>query len=327
MSEAARSDRRYCWQRRNLAAWHRCAATNEAGDWTARCVPAGRSYGSLDAFREGLGEAGYVDGRNVVVEYRSAENHYDLLPALAADLVGRQIAVLVAPTLGAALVAKSATATVPIVFVAGDDPVEAGLVESFNRPGGNLTGVSMLSTELVPKQLEILSELVPMAEVFGLLVNAKGVLAKRQSKLAEEAARAIGRRIIVVTASSGIELDAAFAPLVGQRVGGVIVGADGFFSGRRTLVVELAARHSVPAIYGSSIFPVAGGLISYDSNPTYGYRQAGRYAGRILDGANPADLPVMRPDRFLLVINLKTAKALGITVPPSILARATEVIE
>jgi len=288
--------------------------------------PAGHME-ALDAFREGLGEAGYIDGRNVVVEYRSAENHYDLLPALAADLVGRQIAVLVAPTLGAALVAKSATATVPIVFVAGDDPVEAGLVESFNRPGGNLTGVSMLSTELVPKQLEILSELVPMAEVFGLLVNAKGVLAKRQSKLAEEAARAIGRRIIVVTASSGIELDAAFAPLVGQRVGGVIVGADGFFSGRRTLVVELAARHSVPAIYGSSIFPVAGGLISYDSNPTYGYRQAGRYAGRILDGANPADLPVMRPDRFLLVINLKTAKALGITVPPSILARATEVIE
>jgi len=282
---------------------------------------------ALDAFREGLGEAGYVDGRNVVVEYRSAENHYDLLPALAADLVGRQIAVLVAPTLGAALAAKSATAMVPIVFVAGDDPVEAGLVKSFNRPGSNLTGVSMLSTELVPKQLEILSELVPMAEVFGLLVNATGAVAKRQSKLAEEAARAIGRRIIVVTASSEIELDAAFAALVGQRVGGVIVGADGFFSNRRTLLVDLAARHSVPAIYSGSAFPAAGGLISYEANATFGYRQAGRYAGRILDGDNPADLPVMRPDRFQLVINLKTAKALGITVPPSIFARADEVIE
>jgi putative ABC transport system substrate-binding protein len=288
--------------------------------------PAGRME-ALDAFREGLGEAGYVDGRNVVVEYRSAENHYDLLPALAADLVGRQITVLVAPSLGAALAAKSATATVPIVFVSGDDPVEAGLVKSFNRPGGNLTGVSMLSTELVPKQLEILSQLVPMAEVFGLLINATGAVANRQSKLAEEAARAIGRRIIVVTASSEIELDAAFAALVGHRVGGVIVGADGFFSSRRALLVNLAARHSVPAIYSDPTFPAAGGLISYDSNKVDGYRQAGRYAGRILDGDNPADLPVMRPDRFQLVINLKTTKALGITVPPLVLARADEVIE
>jgi putative tryptophan/tyrosine transport system substrate-binding protein len=281
----------------------------------------------LDAFRQGLGEAGYVDGRNVAVEYRSAQDPYDRLPALAANLIALHVAVIAAPSLPAALAAKAATATVPVVFNTGVDAVEAGLVESFNRPGGNFTGVSLLMAEMVPKQLEILHELVPKTAVFGLLVNPKGAVTNRHSQLAMEASRAIGQQLIIVEASSETELETSFATLVEQRVGGLVVAADPFFAGHRNLLAGLAARYAVPTIYNGYTYVTAGGLISYGSNPTWTYRQVGLYVGRILDGAMPADLPVIRPDRFELVINLKTAEALGLTIPPSILARADQVIE
>jgi putative tryptophan/tyrosine transport system substrate-binding protein len=278
--------------------------------------------------RRGLSETGYVEGQSVTIEYRWAEDHYDRLPALAADLVGRKVDVILASGGDvAAFAAKSATPTIPIVFAIGGDAVERGLVASLARPGGNLTGVSVLAAELNPKRLELLSELAPQAGAIALLVNSNSPNAERVMRDVQEAARTKGVELPILKAGSEIEIDAAFASLVQLQAGGLVVGADPFFNSRREQLVALAARHVVPAIYEWREFAKAGGLISYGTSLAGIYRQDGIYAGRILNGAKPADLPVEQPTRFELVVNLKTAKALGLTVPPSILARADEVIE
>ena len=280
------------------------------------------------AFRQGLNESGYVDGQNAAIEYRFGEGRDDRLPALVADLVGRNVDVIVAAG-GAplALAAKSATSTLPIVFTGVGDPVALGLVASLARPGGNVTGFSLLSVELTPKRLELVSELVPWAGVIGLLVNPNNPQTEGVVRDVQEAARAKRVELPVLKAGVDSEIDAAFASLVQQQVGALVVQADAFFTSRREKLVALAARDGVPAIYALREFTAAGGLISYGSSLTATYRQAGIYAGRILGGAKPADLPVQQPTTFELVVNLRTAKALGLAVPPSILARADEVIE
>jgi putative tryptophan/tyrosine transport system substrate-binding protein len=280
------------------------------------------------AFRRGLSDTGYVEGQNVAIEYRWAEGHYDRLPALAADLVGRKVDLIAASGGPAsALAAKSATSMIPIVFVSGDDAVAAGLVASLARPSGNLTGVSFLDVELMQKRLELLSELVPQAGVIALLVNPNNPNAERVMRDVQEAARAKGVQLPIQKARTESEIDAAFATLVQLKAGALVVGADAFFNSRREQLVALASRHQVPAIYEWREFPASGGLISYGTSIAAVYRQVGLYAGKILNGAKPADLPVEQPTTLELVVNLKTAKALGLTVPPSILARADEVIE
>jgi putative ABC transport system substrate-binding protein len=279
------------------------------------------------AFHQGLGEAGYVEGQNVAIEYRWAEGRYDRLPALAADLVGRKVDVIV--TNGGtpvALAAKSATSTIPIVFSVGD-PVESGLIASLARPGGNLTGVSILALDLAPKRLELLSELVPQARVIALLVNPNNSYAEITIRETQEAARVKGVHIAVLKAGSEGAIDAAFATLVQLQAGALVVSGDPFLFSRREQVVALASRHAVPAIQQGREFAEAGGLISYGPSFTSLSHQMGVYAGKILKGAKPVDLPVEQPTKFELVINLKTAKALGLTVPQSLLARADEVIE
>ncbi len=280
----------------------------------------------MAAFHQGLSETGYVEGQNVAIEYRWAEGSYDRLPALAADLVRSKVDVIAAFGNVAALPAQSATSTIPIVFL-GDDPVAAGLVASLARPGGNLTGVSILYTELMPKRLELLSELVPQATVIALLVNPNNANAERITRDVQEAARAKGVQLPILKAATESEIDAAFASLVQLQAGALVVGADPFFFIQREQLVALASRHAFPAIYYLRQFAAGGGLISYGTSLTSVYRQVGIYAGKILKGAKPADLPVEQPTRFELVINLKTAKGLGLTVPQSIFARADEVIE
>jgi putative tryptophan/tyrosine transport system substrate-binding protein len=281
----------------------------------------------VPALLQGLSESGYVDGQNVTIEYRWAEGHYDRLPALAADLVGRKVDVIATFAPSSALAAKGATSTIPIVFEVGIDPVATGLVASLARPGGNLTGVSIMVLKLTPKRLELLSELVPGTEVIALLVNPNSSEAEPTIRDAREAARAKGMRLEVLMASADSEIDTAFASLPQLQVGALVVGADPFFSSRREQLVALAARHAVPAIYALRDFAAVGGLISYGPSLTVIYHQVGIYIGKILRGAKPSDLPVEQPTRFELVVNLKTATALGLTVPPSILARADEVIE
>jgi putative tryptophan/tyrosine transport system substrate-binding protein len=279
-------------------------------------------------FRQGLAETGYVEGQNVTIEYRWAEGRYDRLPALAADLVGRKVDVIATGGgIPSALAAKAATSTIPIVFEVGTDPVRDALVASLARPGGNLTGVSVLFTELVPKRLELLYELVPQARVIALLVNPTNSNAERMISDVQEAARTKGVQLPILKASAESEIDAAFYALDQLHAGGLVVGNDPFFSTRREQFVALASRHAVPAIYESRGYTASGGLISYAPSFTAIYRQVGIYAGKILKGAKPADLPVQQPTTFELVLNLKTAKTLGLTVPQTFLMRADEVIE
>jgi len=280
----------------------------------------------LAAFHQGLGETGYVEGQNLAFEYRWAEGRYDRLPALAADLVVRNVDLIAADGIPAALAAKTATSTIPIVFAVGD-PVDLGLVASLARPGGNLTGVSTMAPELSPKRLELLSELVPQVGVIALLVNPNNSNTERTTRDMQEAARAKGVQLHILTAGTESEIDAAFATLVQLHAGALVVGGDPFFANRREQLATLATTRGVPAIYQSREFAEAGGLISYGLNFTAAFRQVGIYAGRILKGVKPDDLPVQQPTTFELVVNLKTAKALGLTVPPSILARVDEVIE
>jgi putative tryptophan/tyrosine transport system substrate-binding protein len=280
------------------------------------------------AFRQGLSETGYVEGQNVTIEYRWAENHDDRLPALAADLVGRRVDLIMASGgLPVALAAKSATSTIPIVFAAVSDPVENGLVASLARPGANLTGFSPFQYEMMPKRLELLTELVPHARVIALLVNPNDPRAEGLIRGMQEAARKKGVELPILKASTEGEIDAAFATLVQLQAGALVVGPDPFFNSRREQLVALASRHAVPAISPWRELAAAGGLISYGPSIAALLREAGIYAGRILKGAKPADLPVQQPTTFELVVNLKTANALGLTVPPSILARANEIIE
>jgi len=289
--------------------------------------------GSLDgwastvaAFREGLNDAGYVEGRNVAIEFRWAEGNYDRLPALAADLVSRQVTVIVTPgSTPATLAAKAATATIPIVFAVGSDPIKFGFVTSFNRPGGNLTGVSLFTVTLQAKRVELLCELVPNATVIALLINPKTPVYESETKEVQSAARLLGREVLVLNAGSEDDIDAAFLSMVEMRTGALLVSPDTFFQSRRDQIVALAMRKAIPTMYPSREFADAGGLTSYGDKDAY--RQVGIYAGRILKGEKPATLPVVQPTKFELVINLKTARVLAITLPPALLTRADELIE
>ncbi len=282
----------------------------------------------LGAFRQGLGETGYFEGKNVTVEYRWAEGRYDRLPALAAELVSRQVAVIAA-TGGepSALAAKAATDTIPIVFTIGGDPVESGLVASLNKPGANVTGATFIFTQLAAKRLELLRQLLPKASTIAMVVNPKFQLTAGEVGDMQAAARTLGLKIDVLNASTEQEIDAVFTTIIQQKVDALILGTDPFLLGQRDQLVRLAARYTVPTFFVSREFVEAGGLMSYGPNIANGYRQAGTYTGRILSGAKPSELPVLQPTSFPLFINLKTAKTLGLTIPPDILSIADDVIE
>jgi putative ABC transport system substrate-binding protein len=289
--------------------------------------PAGMTA-NLAAFHRGLGETGYAEGKNLAIEYRWAQGRLDQLPKLAAELIGRQAAVIAAtrgPAPGRA--AKAATSTIPIVFQTGSDPVNDGLVASLNRPGGNVTGISRLSTDLIPKRLGLMSELVPKMTAVAMLMNPIGPQAAAQLQEMQEAARRLWLKLHVVNASTERELDAAFAAIAQNKAEALIVATNPLFIGRRERIAELAIRHAIPTMFGEHESVAAGGLMSYAASLPDSFHQVGVYVGRILKGEKPADLPILQPTKFELVINLKTAKAFGIEVPPMLLARADEVIE
>ena len=281
----------------------------------------------VSSFLQGLETVGFVDGQNVVVEYRTAEGQPDRLPALVAELVRRPVTVIVAISTASALAVKQATSSLPIIFLTGADPVELGLVASFNRPGGNATGVSFLVNKLGEKRLELLSELTPNATALGILVDAGNPNAPSDTKAAQLAAQKIGRRLVIVTVESKGELEAAFTTLVQQQVSALFVAANVSFIAWRDQIIALAARHRIAASYSGREFVVLGGLMSYGPNQADVHYQVGMYTGRVLKGTNPADMPVMQPSRFELVVNLKTANVLGLTVPNSMQLLADEVIE
>jgi putative ABC transport system substrate-binding protein len=288
-----------------------------------------KSYArQLSAFLKGLGEAGYVDGQNVAIEYRWADGQNDRLPALASDLLHRQVTVIAATTTAASLAAKAATTTIPIVFETGADPVQLGLVPNLNHPGGNITGVTQINQEVTPKRLQLLHELVPAASIMALLVNpASPYQAKTQSSAALLAAQTLGLELHVLNASTDRDFDAAFTNVVQLRAGGLVIASDPFFIGRSEQLAILTVRHAVPTIFETHEFAVAGGLLSYGADITDTYRLAGVYTGRILKGDKPADLPVQQATKVELYINLKTANALGLNVPNTLIGRADEVIE
>jgi putative ABC transport system substrate-binding protein len=282
----------------------------------------------VDAFRQGLSDGGYVEGRNVTIEYRWGNGQFARLPELAADLARRRVSLIAAT--GAAVsahAAKAATTTIPVLFIAGPDPVADGLVSSFNLPGGNLTGVAVRTSELIPKRLQLLLELIPGAAKIALLFSPNGVDADAVANDFEATVRAFGRQPILLNAGVESDLEPAFVSAVQQRADGVLVGADPFFTNRRSQIVALAARHALPTAYAWREFVEAGGLLSYGPSIAWAYRQIGQYASRILKGEKPRDLPVQQPIKFEFIINLKTDKALGLTIPPNLLAVADEVIE
>jgi putative ABC transport system substrate-binding protein len=282
----------------------------------------------LAAFLKGLGETGYVEGQNVTIEYRWAEGHNDRLPLFVADLVQRKVNVITATSTPAALAAKAATTTIPIVFETGGDPIKLGLVASLNRPGGNVTGVTQLTVGLAPKEMEVLHEMLPTARVMALLVNpADPALAETATKEMQAAALTLGLELHVLNASAERDFDAVFAKLIELRAGGLVIGGDALFTSRSEQLAALAAHHAVPAAYKGREFAAAGGLLSYGTDITDSYHLAGNYTGRILKGDKPANLPVQQATKVELIINLKTAKALGINVPNTIIGRADEVIE
>jgi len=283
---------------------------------------------AVAAFQQGLKELGYIQGQNVAIEYRWAEGQYDRLPALAAELARRQVAVIVATGSNAsALAAKAATSTIPIVFNSGDDPVKLGLVASLNQPGGNATGINFFIAQMEPKRLGFLHQLIPTASLIAVLLNPNNPSFDAQMTDIEEAARTLGRQIHVVNASSEQDIHVAFTTFVQLRAGALLVGADPFFNARREQLVTLAAHYAIPAIYELREYAVAGGLMSYGTSLADVYRKVGAYAGRILNGEKPADLPIVQPTKFELVINLKTAKTLGLAVPEGLVLAADEVIE
>jgi len=282
---------------------------------------------ALSAFLQGLKEAGYVDGQNVTIEYRWANGQYDRLAPLADDLVRRQVSVIAATSTPANLVAKAATSTIPIVFTTGGDPMQLGLVSSLSRPGGNVTGATQMTGEVAPKRIELAHDLFPQATTFGLLINPTNPLTETVKKDSQAAAQKLGLQLNVVHASTDVELDDAFKALREMHLGALVIGTDAFFNNRLEQLAALAVRNSVPAVYEYHQFVAGGGLASYGGSILDSYRLAGGYVGRILRGEKPADLPVQQASKIELLINLKTAKALGITLPPSVLNRADEVIE
>jgi putative tryptophan/tyrosine transport system substrate-binding protein len=310
------------------AMWPLAARAQQGSSPVVALLSSGRLPESLiGIFRQGLAEQGYLEGRNVVIDYRHGENQYERLAGLAAEFARRHVAVIAALNSPPALAAKAASTTIPVVFMIPDDPVKLGLVASLSRPGGNATGVSFLLSDLGPKQLGLLRELVPDAKRIGFLVNPHGVNAEGLKQEVVIAASAIGVDLKVVEASDIREIEIAFAALVDSRVGALVVGADSFFFNRRVQITTLAARHVLPAIYNAYDYAEAGGLMSYGTSLPEAFRQTGVYAGRIIKGEKPADLPVVQSAKFVFAINLPTARALGLNVPPTLLARADEVIE